>query len=114
MNNVNLIGRIANDLELRTTQSGANLCEFRLAVKRPMTTDKTDFINVVVWNKQAENLTKYQVKGNMVAVNGSINVDEYTKDGKKLYRVFVRAEHIEYLTKKEASDDTFTVIPDNE
>lgn len=97
MNKVILIGRIANNLELRVTPSGKYVCSFSLAVNRLQ--DKTDSISVTVWNKQAENLVNYQAKGSLIAVDGAINVDEYEKDGQKRYKTYVNAYSIEYLAK---------------
>ena len=101
MNKVMLIGRIANDLELRTTPSGSSVCEFRLATNRPVNKDGeriADFITCMVWNKQAENLTKYQSKGSLIAVVGAMRVDSYDgNDGKKKYKSYVFVNEIEYL-----------------
>lgn len=102
MNQVNLIGRITRDLELRYTQTQKAICEFSLAVNR-VGTDQTDFITCVIWGKQAENLTKYQGKGSLIAVAGELRVDRYqTNTGETRYRTYVSASNIEYLgTKKE-------------
>lgn len=97
MNNINLIGRITKDLELRQTTSGQAVCEFSLAVNRTRQ-EGVDFINVTVWGKQAENLTKYQGKGSLIAVSGSLRVDKYeNKEGEKRNKTYVLANSIEYL-----------------
>lgn len=66
MNRAILIGRLTKDPELRTTSSGRNVCQFAVAVNRTFTNAngerEADFINCVVWDKQAENLCKYQKK----------------------------------------------------
>ena len=104
MNKVILTGRIANDLELRCTSTGKSICEFRLATNRPVNRDGervADFINCRVWNKTAENLVKYQTKGNLIAVVGRIQVDNYTdKDGKNRNYTYVLVEDLEYLERK--------------
>ena len=104
MNKVILTGRIANDLELRATTTGKSICEFRIATNRPTNRDGervADFINCRVWNKSAENLDKYQTKGNLIAVIGRIQVDKYTdKDGKNRYNTYVLVEDLEYLERK--------------
>lgn len=66
MNKAILIGRLTRDPELRTTPTGRNVCQFSVAVSRNFTNAngerEADFINCVVWDKQAENLVKYQRK----------------------------------------------------
>ena len=110
MNNVNLIGRITRDLELRQTTSGQIVCEFSLAVNRTRQ-EGADFINVTVWGKQAENLTKYQSKGSLIAVSGSLRVDKYeTKEGEKRNRVYVLANSIEYLSNKSSETVNNTTV----
>ncbi len=67
MNKIILIGRLVADPELRYTQSGIPVCNFRLAVDRPYTNQsgerEADFIDVVVWRKTAENVAKFMSKG---------------------------------------------------
>ena len=98
MNNVFLIGRITKDLELRTTASQKSVCEFTLAVDR--VGDGTDFINCTIWDKQAENLCKYQGKGSLIAVSGAIKVDSYEVEGQKRYRTYVLANRVQFLSTK--------------
>ena len=104
MNKVTLIGRIANDLEVRATSTGKSICEFRLAINRPVNKDGervADFINCRVWNKQAENLEKYQSKGSLIAVVGRIQVDTFQdKEGKNRYNTYVLVEELQYLQSK--------------
>ena len=54
MNQVNLIGRLVRDPEVRTTQNGDMVTQITLAVDRPMAKDKTDFITCIFWKKAAE------------------------------------------------------------
>lgn len=104
MNKVVLTGRIANDLELRATTTGKSICEFRLATNRPVVRDGekvADFINCQIWNKSAENLVKYQAKGNLIAVIGRLQVDSYKdKEGNNRYKNYVVVEDLEYLERK--------------
>lgn len=108
MNKVILTGRIANDLELRATATGKNVCEFRIATNRPTTRDGekvADFISCRVWNKSAENLVKYQTKGNLIAVIGRMQVDRYEdKDGNTRYSNYVLVEDLEYLERKKETN----------
>lgn len=116
MNRVFLIGRITKDIELRHTQSNISVVQFTLAVNRPKQQDKeqeADFINCVVWDKLAENLAKYQAKGNQIAVEGRIQTRSYDDDkGNKRYVTEVVAERISYLqTKKD--DNNFNSLVEN-
>lgn len=83
MNRIVLIGRIANDLELKKTPHGKSVCSFNLAVKRAFDRNETDFLECVAWNAQAENLVKYQRKGSQLAVEGRYkSTSTKTKRGK--------------------------------
>lgn len=110
MNKCIITGRIANDLELRATTTGKSICDFRIATNRPTNRDGervADFINCRVWNKSAENLVKYQTKGNLIAVIGRTQVEPYTdKEGKKRSYTYLLVEELEYLeAKKEAKTE---------
>lgn len=108
MNRCIITGRIANNLELRSTSTGKSVCEFRLATNRPTNRDGervADFINCRVWNKTAENLVKYQTKGNLIAVIGRMQVDNYTdKDGNNRYNTYLLVEELEYLQSKKDNE----------
>ena len=103
-NKVVITGRITKDLELKETKKGTKVCEFTLATNRPMDREKADFINVIVWDKQAENLCKYQKKGNLIAVFGEIRTDSYEVEGKKRYKTYVLCNQLEYLSKYESGN----------
>ena len=105
MNKAILIGRLTRDPELRTTPTGRNVCQFSVALSRNFTNAngerEADFINCVVWDKQAENLVKYQKKGNQIAVEGRIQTRNYDdKDGKKVYVTEILASNISFLDSK--------------
>ena len=110
MNQINLVGRITRDLELRTTTNQKSVCEFTIAVNR-VGSEAADFITCVVWEKQAENLVKYQGKGSLIAVSGSLRVDKYkTEKDENRYKTYVLANNIMYLSTKsseEVSKDEF-------
>lgn len=109
MNKVILTGRIANDLELRCTSTGKSICEFRLATNRPVLRDGVrvaDFINCRVWNKTAENLVKYQTKGNLITVIGRMQVDVYQdNEGKNKYNTYILVEELEFLESRKKEED---------
>lgn len=104
MNNVTLIGRITQDLELKKIGEDISVCEFAIAVQRSHRKDKdqeADFIPCIAWRKSADFLTKYFGKGRMVAIRGRIRNDSYTdKEGKKRYKFTVVAEEIFFTGEK--------------
>lgn len=105
MNKVILIGRLTKDPDLRYTPSNVAAANFTVAVNRPFTNQngvrEADFINVVVWRKQAENVKKYITKGSQVAVEGRIQTRNYDdKDGKKVYVTEVVADNVQFLESK--------------
>lgn len=101
MNKVVLIGRLSRDPELRHTTNGTAVCQINVAISRPVSQGRdpeTDFINVTVWNKQAENVAKYLAKGRQVAVEGRIQTRSYdNNEGKKTYVTEVIANNVEFL-----------------
>lgn len=108
MNKAILIGRICNDLQLKNTTNNNKVCEFSLAINR-VGTDGTDFLNIVVWNKQAENLCKYQSKGSLIAVEGSNRCDKYVNEnGETRYRNYILANNIQFLGSKKDENSPVT------
>jgi single-strand DNA-binding protein len=101
MNKTFLIGRITKDIELKYTQSNKSVASFTIAVNKYP--EGADFINCVVWDKQAENLKKYCGKGSLIAVDGRISTRSYdNQEGKRVYVTEVVANSIQFLdTKKE-------------
>ena len=110
MNNVVLIGRLTRDPELRyIPNTGTPVSTFSLAVDKQHSKDKkqefeakgqptADFINIVVWGKQAENCANYLAKGRLTAVQGRIQSRTYdAKDGTRRYVTEVVAERVEFL-----------------
>ncbi len=76
-----LMGRICNDLELKTIQSGVSVLSFRLAVDRAYQAKgeerKADFFNIVAWRSTAEFISKYFSKGRMILVEGELQTRQY-------------------------------------
>ncbi len=105
MNKVELVGRLTAKPELRYTSSNMAYARFSIAINRTYANAQgergTDFINVVVWGKQAENVANYLDKGRLVAVEGSIQTGSYTdKDGNKRTSFDVRANNVEFLSSR--------------
>lgn len=119
MNNVTLVGRITRDPELRTIASGQTTTTINVAVNRPFTSAngerEADFINVVVWRKQAENVCKYCTKGSLVGVSGRIQTRSYDgQDGQKRYVTEVVADNVSFLGSKNATGTSnFSKVPNN-
>ena len=118
MNNVILIGRLIKDVELRYTQSSnATYARFTIAVDRQMSKDKkqeaeangqptADFINIVVWGKQAENCQRYLQKGRNVAIQGRLQSGSYTtQDGTRKFVTEVWAERVQFIEWGEKKED---------
>ena len=117
MNNVVLVGRLTRDPELRTTQNGIATCQITVAVNGIPSQNgdrNTDFINVVVWRRQAENVSKYCTKGSLVGVNGRIHTRSYdATDGTKRYVTEVVADNITFLGSNNRSSSQYSdVMPD--
>ncbi|WP_283809030.1 single-stranded DNA-binding protein [Tumebacillus amylolyticus] len=106
LNRIILIGRLTADPELRYTPSGTAVAQFSLAVDRPRTNQngerETDFINIVVWQKQAELCAQYLRKGRMAAVDGRLQIRSYeNKEGQKVRVAEVVAEGVRFLDRGE-------------
>lgn len=108
LNRVTLLGRVASDIELKTTATGVSVTSFALAVGRSYakagTERQTDFIDIVVWRNTAEFVAKYFKKGQMMAVDGSLQTRMYEdREGKKRKVVEVVAENIYFAESKSNS-----------
>ena len=105
MNKVVLIGRLTKDPELRYTSSNIPSATFSLAVNRPFQNQngvrEADFMNIVMWRKQAETAKKYLTKGSLISIEGRIQTRNYDgADGKKVYVTEVVADNFEFLETK--------------
>ena len=130
MNKVLLIGNIASDIEIRTTQAGILNATFRIAVQRRFKNAQgqreTDFLNIVCWRQTAEYCQKYLEKGRKIAVEGSIQTRSYeTQDGSRRTVTEIVAENVEALEKfqqtaheaptvKQSDTDVFEDYPEDD
>lgn len=111
MNQVILIGRLAQDVELRyIAGTGTPVATFTVAVEREFTGKngkrEVDFIDIQTWGKQAENCSKYIGKGSMVSIQGSLRVEKYeAKDGTKRTSYRVKADRVNFLSNSKKSDE---------
>ena len=106
MNKVILVGRITKDPELRSLSSGSSVVNFTIAVNRPVAQNadqnasNADFINCVIWNKQAENLAKYVKQGSLIGVEGRIQTRNYESNGTTRYVTEVLCDNVQFLETK--------------
>lgn len=105
MNRVMLIGRLTAKPELRYTGSNVPFSRFTVAVNRTFNNNngerETDFINCIIWRKQAENVCNYLDKGSLVSVEGRIQTGSYDdKDGNKRYTTDVVTDSVQFLESK--------------
>ncbi len=105
MNKAILVGRLTKDPELRATTSGTSVVSFTVACDRRFVKQgeerKADFINCIAWQKSAEAISQYFKKGDRIALEGSIQVRDWTdNDGKKHYATEVVVDQWEFAQSK--------------
>lgn len=115
MNITILKGRLTNNPELKTTQSGTSVCSFTLAVDKRYTQENgptADFINCVAWKKTAEFINKYFTKGQEMLIEGSLQVRSYTDNsGAKRYVTEVIVDNVEFCGPKQQAELTDQETP---
>ena len=110
LNQVVLVGRLTKDIELKTAENGKKYANLSIAVHRPYKNEatneyETDFINITIFEKVAENTAEYCKKGDIVGVKGSLRSNSFEReDGTKEYRLEAVGERVTFLTTK--SKDT--------
>lgn len=93
MNSVDLSGRLATQPDFRKTLQDERVCSFRLAVARPGTKDKTDFIPCVAWHETAEFIEKNFIKGQFMELHGILQIHEWTDSaGNRKFKAEVKCE----------------------
>lgn len=106
LNNVNIMGRICNEIELRRTNTGTAVASFTIACDRDFpnksTGEKeTDFVDVVCWKNTAEFVSKYFGKGRMAVVSGRLQIRSWTdKDGNKRRNAEIVADNVYFGDSK--------------
>ena len=115
MNKVFLIGRLAADPEVRSTQSGMKVASYRLAVnrrKKPDGTQEADFFTCVAWDKAADFVSRYLTKGRKIAVEGRLQSRSYdAQDGTKRHVVEVMVESHEFCDSNPGSAQSGAQAP---
>ena len=101
------MGRLCSDPEIRNTDSGKTVANYRLAVNRDFKKEgqpDADFLNCVAFGNSAEFASKYLHKGTKIAVEGRIQTRDYTnKDGQKVYVTEIVVDRHEFCESKKAS-----------
>src|SRR3954447_8930999 len=129
LNKVFLMGRLTFDPELRYAPSGSAVTELRLAINRVWTgrdgerKEESLFIDVTVWDRQAENCCQYLKKGSQIHVEGSLKMDNWDDKttGEKRSKIKIQAERVQFLDRRgDASpggpspDQEYTAAPARE
>lgn len=108
MNTVMLVGRLASDPEVRTTENGKEIVRISVAVNRsfknPDGLYQTDFIDCTLWDGLAKHLNSYCKKGDTVGIRGRIQVSHYEKEEQKHKKVDVIVEKLTFLSAKKAEE----------
>ena len=115
MNKVILIGRLTTKPELKYSGSNIPYTRFSIAVDRPFSSAngerQTDFINISIWRKQAENVCNFLDKGSLVSVEGRIQTGSFDdKDGNKRYTTDIVADSVQFLESKGQSQGRSTSV----
>jgi len=100
INTVVLAGNVVSDPEARSTSTGKAIATIRLAINNPISDKETVYIDVDVWEKQAEFVTNYVKKGSAVAVTGRLKQDTWEKNGEKRSKILVVAERVSFIGSK--------------
>ncbi|MFP4952343.1 single-stranded DNA-binding protein [Staphylococcus pseudintermedius] len=105
LNRVVLVGRLTKDPDFRTTPSGVSVATFTLAVNRTFTNAQgereADFINCVVFRKQAENVKNYLSKGSLAGVDGRLQSRSYeNQEGRRVFVTEVVCDSVQFLETK--------------
>lgn len=105
LNQVVLVGRLTDDIEVISKENGKKVCSLVLAVQRTFKNSdgiyEADFIRCTLWNAVASSTCEYCHKGDIVGIKGRIQVNTYEdKDGTKKYSTEVIAEKVTFLSSK--------------
>ncbi|MBP2623981.1 single-stranded DNA-binding protein [Streptococcus oricebi] len=109
INNVVLVGRMTRDAELRYTPQNQAVATFTLAVNRNFKNQngerEADFINVVMWRQQAENLANWAKKGALIGITGRIQTRNYeNQQGQRVYVTEVVADNFQMLESRSSRE----------
>ena len=104
INNIVLVGRTTKNIELKQNKNGTNYVQFTLAVNRPFKDKQADYIQCVAWNKTAETMANYVLKGTMIGVEGRLQVRSYSNEaGVRQYLSEVLVNRFTFLESKKSN-----------
>ena len=108
LNKIIVMGRIVNDIELKKTQSGVEVCSFKVACDRDFKSadgkKECDFIPVVAWRNTAVFVSRFMSKGRMVAVDGKLQSRQWTdKNNNKRTEWEIQAENVYFADSKQSN-----------
>lgn len=119
LNNVNLVGRLTREVELKTTASNMAIAKLSIACndtvkKDNQYVDECSFFDVVVFGSQAENCSKYLKKGSQIAVNGKLKQNRWTDQtsGQNRSKIEVLANSIQFLGASQSNDNQNNTVND--
>ncbi|HFQ4749625.1 TPA: single-stranded DNA-binding protein [Staphylococcus aureus] len=109
LNRVVLVGRLTKDPEYRTTPSDVSVATFTLAVNRTFTNAQgereADFVNCVVFRRQADNVNNYLSKGSLAGVDGRLQSRNYeNQEGRRVFVTEVVCDSVQFLEPKNTND----------
>ena len=110
INSVTIYGNLTRDPELKALPSGQSVCSLSIATNKVWTKDgekkeSTEFHNVVLFSKQAENTAKFLKKGDSALVEGELQTRSWDKDGVKFYRTEIIGRSIQFGPKRKEQKD---------
>lgn len=117
VNKIILMGRLGQDPLLKTTKTGVSVCKFSIATTEKWKdskgeyTERTEWHNIVVWGKPAENCAKYLQKGAQVYLEGKLQSGSWDDaEGKKHFKTEIIANEVQFLTPKDHNPN-ITITP---
>ena len=108
VNSVTLSGNIGREPEIRATQNGTSVLSFSLAVNERIRkgddwSDYTNWVDIVVFGRRADSLSKILSKGTKIAVSGKLRYNSWERDGKKRSKLEVIADDVDIMQRNDNS-----------
>jgi single-strand DNA-binding protein len=109
LNHSVIMGRLVRDPEVRRTNTGKAVCSFTVACDKPGKDSGASFIDCVAWEKTADFINNFFIKGSPIVVEGRLESRQYeAKDGQKRTVLEVVVSQAHFCGKKENADDGYT------
>lgn len=121
LNQVLMIGRVGRKPEAKDSKNGNKYSQFSIVVDSfGAGQKKSQWIDITVFGKTAENCAEYLDKGSIVAVEGSLQIDEYEKDKVKHKKAYILGSRVTFISSKQSgqnqskTDDVIPTQPEGE